>query len=289
MADDDKSNLKPFSLGIVVETKPPGTDYILVSPIETLNVQPEGNIKDQKKDFSGDQQDLESTSFQSEHESKNYIRAKWMPHSESNRVTAPDVVASETVMLYKYANVDEYYWHDVLREPELRRLEDVMYAYSNLPSGATSFDETTSYWVRYNTRDKYVHLHTSKNDGEPFMYDVIINAKEGKVTIQDDAGNSLVLDSQAGDLTGTLTNDINLKAGNNINLEAGNAINMKSSVIDEKCDTKSESYQSSVSQCSGSKVTQASSIVNDAPIVRNTGNVETAGSDMANPNLNAVH
>lgn len=287
------SNLKPYSLGIVVETKPRGTDYILVSPIEELNIQPEGSIKDYKKDFKGNQQDLESTSFKTEHESKNYIRAKWTPFSESNRTSAPDVVAGETVMIYKFGDVDEYFWHDVMREPELRRLEDVLYSYSNQKSGTASFDKDTSYWVRYNTKDKYIQLHTAKNDGEPFAYDIMINTRVGAVIVKDDVGNFIQLDSASDTVSVNTNRDINLTAGSNINIKAGNAINLQASSIIEKCNSKSQSAQSSVSQTSGSLVTQAGSITNqakiitnDAGIVKNTGNMETAGSHLAHPNLN---
>jgi hypothetical protein len=291
------SGFKPYSLGIVVETKPRGTDYILVSPIEELNIQPQGSIKEYKKDFKGDQQDLESTSFKTEHESKNYIRAKWMPHSESNRTSAPDVVANETVMLYKFGDVDEYYWHDVMREPELRRLEDVLYSYSNQKAGQVPFDKETSYWIRYNTKDKYIHLHTSKNDGEPFIYDIKIDTKAGNIEIKDDVGNFIKFDSAADTLTGNFNKDINLKASNNINLDAGTNINLKAGStinleapnIVEKCSSKLEQSSSSTSQCSGTKTTQASSIVNDTPMVTNTGSMSTAGGHTANPNYNAVH
>lgn len=217
---DKQSNLKPYSLGIVVETKPRGTDYILVSPIEELNIQPEGSIKDHTKDFKGEQPDLESTSFKTEHESKNYIRAKWLPYGESNRITAPDVVANETVMLYKFGDVDEYYWFDVMREPELRRLEDVLYSYSNQKSGQTPFDTDSSYWVRYNTKDKYIHLHTSKNDGEPFTYDIRIDTKTGYINIKDDVGNFMEFNSS--------TNSITLRALHAITLDAP-VLNLRSS------------------------------------------------------------
>jgi hypothetical protein len=293
---DDRSNLKPYSLGIVVETKPQGVDYILVTPVETMNIQPEGSIKDHSKEFKGNQKDLESTSFKTEHQSKNYIKAKWLPFGESNRTSAPDVAASETVMLYKFGDVDEYFWFDVMREPELRRLEDVLYTYSNQKSGRAPYDKNTSYWVRYNTREKYIQLHTSKNDGEPFTYDVMINTKTGNVSLKDDAGNSITLDSPSGSVSVKVNKDINLTAGNNINLNAASTINLAAPNIVEKANSKSASSSNSVSQCSGTSVSQAGAIVNQAssitnntPIVRNSGNVETAGSDTAHPNANAVH
>lgn len=307
-----ETNLKLYSLGIVVETKPVGTDYILVSPVEDLNIQTPGNIKDYKKDYDGNKKNLESVNFTTQHESKNYIKAKWLPFGHSNRITAPDVVINETVILFKFADVDEYYWTTIFREPILRRLETVQYAYSNLKDGITktTFDKESSYWVEYSTKDKYVHLHTAKSDGEPFIYDLKIDTKQGVITVKDDVGNYIQLDSSQDTATVNTNKDINLIAGVNINIKAGSTITLEAPSIIEKCTNKtttagssittqapsiSTSSENSVSKSSGSMSTEATSITNkasqitnDAPLVSNTGNVETAGSDTAHPNLNAV-
>lgn len=248
---DKFSNLRPYSLGIVVETKPRGIDYILVSPLETLNIQTPGLIKEYNKEYKGDHADLESKSFKTEHESKNYLKAKWLPFGESNRTSAPDVVANETVMIYKFGDVDEYYWFDVMREPELRRLEDVLYSYSNKPNGIDAFDKKSSYWVRYNTKDKYIYLHTSDNDGEHTVYDLIIDTKEGNITVKDGKGNHLVFDSAADTLSAHFNKQVLITAGQII-------------------------------------VLKAPAIVHDTPIVYNTGKMSTEGSHHANPNCNAV-
>lgn len=244
------SNLKLYSLGIVVETKPKHTDYILVSPIESLNIQEQGNIKDKSKSFEGNVKEIESSNFKTQLESTNYLRAKWLPFSNSNRITAPDVAASETVILFKFGNVDEYFWTTLFREPELRRLETVLYAYSNIPKGLKPFDKSSSYWLEVSTRDKHVHLHTSNSDGEPYIYDVIVNTKTGYIHLKDNVGNSIELNSHSG--------SVNLKAVASINLSAP-AVNIN-----------------------------ANTITNNAPTVINKGNVQTSGSSFANPHVRAV-
>ena len=198
-------------------------------------------------------------------------------------------------------------------EPELRRLEDVMYAYSNVKSGTNAYDKNTSYWVRYNTRDKYVHLHTAKNDGEPFIYDLKIDAAAGVVSVRDDVGNFIELNSSTNTISLKSLSVINLEAGKDVNIKAGSSINLSapsikesagnsltmsagSSIslsapsISESANSKSSSAGgASVGMSGGSVVTQApGGITNNTPIVRNSGNVETAGSDLAHPNLNAV-
>lgn len=217
----DTSNLKLYSLGIVVEDKPRGTDFILVSPIETLNIQTPGSIKEYNKDYKGDKKELESTNFKTEHEAKNYLRAKWIPFGHSNRITAPDVIVNETVVLFKFGDVNEYYWTTIFREPELRRLETVNYGFSNVRDGiaSKSFDKTTSYWQEVSTHDKYIHIHTSMNDGEPFEYDVVIDTKTGFINMRDNVGNFIELNSP--------NNAITLRALEVINLDAP-IINMRS-------------------------------------------------------------
>jgi len=289
------SGLKLYSIGIVVENKPRGTDYILVTPIESLNIQNQGPIKEYSKRFEGSKSELDSVGFTTEHTSTNYIRAKWLPHGETNRITPPDVKVNETVLIYKFANVDEYYWIDVFREPSLRRLEDVTTSYSNKKDGQDPYDKDSSYFIRYNTVDKFIHLHTSSNDGEHCGYDIRIDTKSGSIDIKDTKGNFILFNSADNSLTANFSKDINLIAGNNVNISAGSSINNNagSSIVNsapsisDSCNTKSDSSGTLVNSAN-TIINNASSIVNNTPLVRNTGNTDTAGSAMANPNLNAV-
>lgn len=219
-----ESKFKPYSLGVVVEHKPRGSSVILVSPVEILNIQPDGKIRDFSTKFEGTITDFSGTAFKTEQTATNYIRAKWLPIGISNRASPPDVRAGETVLIYKFANVEEYFWEDAMTEPELRRLEDVFYSYSNLPDGLVQHDLDSSYWVRVNTMDKYIHLHTSKSDGEPFEYDIKIDTGEGNITINDDVGNSFKLDSVTNTVSIDTLNECNVTTTSGINLTTGNTV-----------------------------------------------------------------
>lgn len=222
----EESLLKFYSLGIVVETKPPNTDIILVTPIEKLNIQEPGPIKDKKYKSEGKLKSITSVNFETEINSKNYLRAKWLPLSNSNRITAPDVVANETVILFKYQNVDEYYWTTIFREPELRRLETVNYSYSNLRSGITAFDKTTSYWTEVDTRNKKIHVHTSMNDGEYTEYDIDIDTKNGILYISDKKGNIIKLISKEDKILVNTNNDVTINTAKTVNITTGTTINI---------------------------------------------------------------
>ena len=213
-----ESGLRFYSLGIVVEDKPEGVDYILVSPVETLNIQAPGSIKEYSKSFKGNQKELESTDFKTEHESKNYERAKWLPLGHSNRISAPDVVANETVILFKFANVNDVYWTTLFREPALRRLEDVLYAFSNLPKGMGAFDKNSSYWARFSTKGQFVHLHTSSNNKEHTTYDIKIDTKAGTLEVKDGKKNNILLDSPSNTLTINTQNAVNVNTTKEVNV-----------------------------------------------------------------------
>lgn len=229
------SELKLYSLGIVVENKPVGSDMIMVSPMEVLNIQPAGSIKDASTKFEGTLKNSSGKNFASEMKSTNYVKAKWLAFGQSNRITSPDVVANETVVLFKFGDVDEYYWTTIFREVELRRQETVLYGFGNIKSGISAFDKSTSYWLEVDTKNKTVKFHTAMNDGEYTEYDIVVDTKAGTFTLKDKKGNTFMLDSKQDkfvvnalkEISGTAGEVINLKAPT-INLE-GN-VNIKGNV-----------------------------------------------------------
>lgn len=214
------SELKLYSLGIVVEDKPVGSDFVMVTPIEVLNIQPAGSIKDSTTKFEGTLKNASGKNFATEMSSSNYIKAKWLAFGQSNRITSPDVVKNETIVLFKFGDVDEYYWTTIFREAELRRQETVLYGFSNLKSGISAFDKSTSYWLEVDTKKKTVKFHTAMNDGEYTEYDIIIDTKAGTFSLKDKKGNTFLLDSQKDKFTINALKDIEGTAGKLIKLKA---------------------------------------------------------------------
>ena len=264
----EQSQFRMFSLGIVTATKPPGTDFILVTPMEELSLQGSGLISEGEDTFKGKKETVSGANFETKHTSKNYVRAKWLSIGNGNRTSAPDVVAGESVMLFKYSDVDEYFWDETGREPELRRLEDVLYSFSNLSGGvgSTQYDKDTSYTIRVSTRDKFIHIHTTDNDGEACQFDIKIDTRSGVMTRSDSLGNSEVWDAPAGTLTTVMNSEIIRKAPKITDISKEHNV-----------------FSNSILQ-------QAKTVTNDASTVVNTGNVSTSGSDTAaGGNLNAKH
>ena len=258
------SELKLYSLGIVIEDKPVGSDFVMVSPVEVLNIQQSGLIKEQKTTFEGTHKKADGTGFATEMKARNYLKAKWLPLGHSNRLTAPDLVKNETILLFKFGDVDEYYWTTIFREVELRRQETVLYGFSNLKAGISAFDKTTSYWLEVDTRKKTIKFHTAMNDGEFTEYDIIFDTKQGNVLFTDKRGNYIYLDSPKDTVTVNMLKDIVGVAGQDINVKAGRDIIANAG--------------KNIEATAGSSVTIKAPNINLIGNVNIQGNITTSGS-----------
>ena len=207
MLADRESKFRIYSLGIVVNNKQRGSPQVTVYPVEDL-----AGIKGDISKAGGTSvisvTDASGATKANKATSQSTIVANWIPLNNSNRTTPPDVYMNETVVIYRYADTGEYYWNTIFGEPSLRKLEDVTYSFSNVKNPNGTFDANSSYYIRYNTFDKFIHLHTSTNDGEKAGYDLVIDTGNGVLSLSDTLGNSLVLDSVAGDLNATTTKSV---------------------------------------------------------------------------------
>jgi len=208
MADKD-SGFKLMSLGIVLKDRVRGNDTIEVSPIEHFNLD-SGAISADSRKLSVSLPDQHGVSKSTSLVGGSVVKAKWTPDGDNHLETPPDVVAGESVKIYTFGDTNLYYWTTIFREPGLRRLERVRYVFSNQPFFGKAYDENSSYWMEYSTFDKRVKLHTSDNDGEACTYDFEFDTKAGVFSLKDNVGNSIELDSTAGKITGTATEEIEM-------------------------------------------------------------------------------
>ncbi len=247
MLEGRESKLKLYAIGIATADKKPGSDQLIVFPVEEL-VGILGDVSKATTKVTGSIPDSTGAVKHINASGQNTIVASWLPMSAGNRITAPDVYKGETVRIYRYADTSDYYWAAMFREPSIRRLEDVVYAYSNIKSGNKAFDKTTSYWINISTRNKRVQLHTANNDGEQAAYDVIIDTANGTFTVEDNLGNNLVLDSVAGTLVGTINNSITL--------------NTKTAVINTSSDTQVNTNTAEINASSSTTVNCPENTIN---------------------------
>lgn len=189
------SKLQIYSVGIVAENKPLNTRVIEVTPMETLPLLG-GEITPNSSVYSASAVDDKGAAYQVEATTAATVKATWLPMHSSNRLTAPDVRRGETVVLYRFADTDEFWWATLKDDLQLRKLETVIYAFSGTKDESAAPDATNTYFLEISTHKKLVSFHTSKADGEPFAYDVQFNTKDGTVLLTDDIGNYFALNSK---------------------------------------------------------------------------------------------
>lgn len=188
------SQLRIYSIAIVAANKVLSSSEIEATPVEDTPML-NGELSDAYTDYRTSAKDAEGAAYEHSIATATTIKAKWLPISSSNRMTAPDVRRGETVVLWRFADTDQFYWSTLKDDMHLRKLETVVYAFSATRDEASKTTAETSYFLEVSTHKKLVHLHTCREDGEPFAYDIQLNTAEGFFTIQDDDGNSIQLDS----------------------------------------------------------------------------------------------
>lgn len=251
----DKSQLVRWCIGIVAETKPDDVDIVKVYPVEHLNLE-NGEILevDEIEAVVPDMDGVVKTSIT---ERKKWLYARWLPDGADGRQSAPDVVSGETLQLYRFSDSETIYWKTEFRERELRRLEHVVHAYSNLREGRNEFQLNSSYGNTFSTKRKYIEIWTTNSDGEAFEYTFTINTGNSTVKLRDDINNMFEIDSpihrvKAINADGTHTDHI----GPDLNAVAIN----------------------SLTHTSQSHTDSSGVITHDTPLVRNTGSMQTAGN-----------
>jgi hypothetical protein len=192
---ESRGQLNKYSIGVVAANKGLNTNVIEVCPVEHFPMV-DGELTSNATKYQAAGVDANGNSYADSINTTLTVSATWIALGSMNRTTSPDVRRGERVQLYRYADADEFYWTTLTDDTHLRRLETVTHAYSGTADeNTTALDGTNSYFHEISTHNGYMHWHTSKANGEPFAYDVQINAKTGYVTIQDDVGNAMRMDS----------------------------------------------------------------------------------------------
>jgi hypothetical protein len=217
----DLSGLKFFSMAVVARTpKNHPSAVIEVTPIESLSIQDTGPVA--KKDTTYRQTHQEASGkydSQKDVTKNNIIEAEWLPLSDSNRDTPPCVYQDESVILFKYGDVQKYYWATIKHQPELRRKEIVRWSASNETAPLVPYTRDTSYFFEMNAIEKWLHVATPVN-GEGVAYRLLMDVGKSQLDVSDNQGNSIVIQSVSGKLTITARDDMDFNAGKSFNFNA---------------------------------------------------------------------
>ena len=188
-----ETELRRMSVGIVAENKPLDTHIVEIIPIEALNLM-DSELGTDTVTMKTSGIDVEGQPYKVEVDMGATLKAEWL--GETNRITSPDVRRGEQVWVWRQGDADKYYWTSMGRDDDLRRLETVIYRFSGLPDNDDeAVSEDNSYYFEVSTHDKMITLRTSKRNGELTRYLVQVNPGDGHLTLKDDLGNIIQMDS----------------------------------------------------------------------------------------------
>ena len=189
------SKLHFYSTGIVAKNKELDSDLIEVTAIED-NSYLDGELTDQIEKVEGEGKNKDGQSFNTTVETTNSIKAKWLSFTDTNRMTSPDVRRGEKVVIWRFGDTDQFWWCTEQQDRKLRRLETVVWGFSNCSKENEESNHSNMYWVEISTHRKVIRFHTSKNDGEPFAWDIQLDTKNGVFSIDDNDGGYFFYDAK---------------------------------------------------------------------------------------------
>lgn len=280
---NSKSDFSLVALGFVAKDKIEDDNYIDVYPAE---LQPGKNLElsevENKNDIAVDKDGNIDIILNTK---STLIKAKWIPFGGDNQLGAPDVCKGEKVLLFKYSDLDQYYWSIFENDLRLRKNEKKTIILSNRPHITKDGSELDKvYYITIDTINKFIRLHTDDSDGELCVYDIELNTKEGTLTILDGLDNEITLDSEDGSLTINTNSTVitntpkavvnceisTVTASDTVDITATNNVNVTS-------DTVNVTGSKSVSVTGNSSV----SVKSDNVSVKGSGSVSIDGGSVA--------
>lgn len=194
MTDGIDSYLKFYSVGIAADNLTPGSLTLHITPIEKLQFV-DGQLKNNPVSHSVTGKDATGASFTANATLDNTIEATWLPFG-SNRFTAPDIRRGERVMIWRFNDLDTFYWSDIGWDQKYRKLETVTWVFNGTQDESQStLTPENSYYVEVSTHKGSITLKTSKANKEKVAYTLQFNAAAGQFTFADDIGHLVYIDS----------------------------------------------------------------------------------------------
>ena len=190
------SMFRIFSIGTVASNKLRNSEYIEVVPLEQVPMV-HGELSQATNEYKANSADNSGVAYEEQIAVSSTVKAKWRSIGNSNRMTPPDVRRGEEVVLYQFSDSDEYWWDTMNNLVGLRKLETVVYAWSDTKNEQDNEPSPdNSYVLELSTHDGHITFTTSKSNGEPYRYKCTLNTKDGSFTLTDDIDNTLFLRSK---------------------------------------------------------------------------------------------
>lgn len=187
------TKLKIYSLGTVIKDKEPESNTLEVTPYEVLT-DLDGTLTGYSESVKGGVTDLSGDVFGG-NDKVISIPCEWLPFGDM-RTTSPDMVLGEQVIIWRYADTEDYYWTPKRQDLLNRKLEHIILTLSNTPDDQDESEPyKKAYTITLSTRDGYLAINTDDNNKEKAKYEFKINTKEGIVSLSDNHDNAWTLDS----------------------------------------------------------------------------------------------
>lgn len=190
------SKLQVYSVGIVANNKERNSFVIEVYPQETAPDN-SGEIAAVQATVTAKAKDAKGAAYEASAKVGSTITARWLPLGEPNRMTAPDVRRGDMVILYRFGDSKDYFWVTITADMNFRKLETVVYGWSATAKEGEAPSLENIYYIEISTHKGLIHFHTTTANGEACGYDIQLNTKDGKFSLVDTFGNSILLDSVA--------------------------------------------------------------------------------------------
>ena len=119
--------------------------------------------------------------------------------------SVPHITMGEQVLVIHHKGNDTYYWKELGRDNELRRVEKyrifvndqklVVKTADVINKNVGRVNDDNSYYLEFDTINKHILLSTANTDGETIRYFMKFNTKTNTYALWDTRGNRLELDS----------------------------------------------------------------------------------------------
>ena len=119
--------------------------------------------------------------------------------------SVPHITMGEQVLVIHHKGNDTYYWKELGRDNELRRVEKyrifvndqklVVKTADTANKNVGRVNDDNSYYLEFDTINKHILLSTSNSDGETIRYFMKFNTKTNTFALWDTRGNRFELDS----------------------------------------------------------------------------------------------
>lgn len=237
MKGDGKWNI---SLGIAANNVDPNDPIGSLDVIDIENTPFfSGEIGKQDKDITFTCEDGWSNRTHSTCKTSNVVPTVFFGRTN---MTIPNVVKDEQVLIIRYGGDDKAYWFPTRQDDKLRKQEQVRIYAASDPTKIKVLGDDNTFFIEIDTRTdkKKIHLSTSKKDGESHRYDILMDAKNSMISINDDDDNKIqlmtdktriLLQNKEGTKVDLDKKNIFLKATDSIYLIAENRIFTKSKML----------------------------------------------------------